>query len=208
MNIANALMSTTAAIDPSLMSGHTFPYGLKSKALIEGEGYVVDDHCLTTQDKTDAFKAERARRTTPQVQIDGRRKGGYDDTALLRQGRPRPERRLLSPGDRDLRDDRTDGGRHQLGRVRRRSRHARSNGSSRSARRAGDHEAAAGRAVLDEVPRPRPAGATLGAARLRVSVRGGLRRHPDDRVGRDRLLAPIAFVTGGIGVVPVFKAVI
>ena len=55
------------------------PFGLKAKALLEREGFEVEDHWLRTRAETDAFKAERAVKTTPQIFIDGARIGGYDD---------------------------------------------------------------------------------------------------------------------------------
>lgn len=63
-----------------VMEKHTCPYGIKVKYLLEREGYVVEDHHLTTREATDAFKAEHGAKTTPQVFIDGKRIGGHDDT--------------------------------------------------------------------------------------------------------------------------------
>jgi glutaredoxin len=62
-----------------VMPGHTCPYGLKSKWLLNRHGYRVEDHPLTTKEATEAFKAEHGVETTPQTFIDGRRIGGYDD---------------------------------------------------------------------------------------------------------------------------------
>ena len=41
-----------------VMPDHTCPYGLKSKDLLERQGFEVEDHHLTTREETDAFKAE------------------------------------------------------------------------------------------------------------------------------------------------------
>jgi glutaredoxin len=62
-----------------VMPGHTCPYGLKAKYLLERKGFTVDDRWLTTREETDAFKAEHDVKTTPQTFIDGVRIGGYDD---------------------------------------------------------------------------------------------------------------------------------
>lgn len=62
-----------------VMAKHTCPYGIKSKDLLEREGYVVEDHHLTSRDETDAFRAEHDVKTTPQSWINGKRIGGYDD---------------------------------------------------------------------------------------------------------------------------------
>ncbi|HEX8379027.1 MAG TPA: glutaredoxin [Allosphingosinicella sp.] len=61
------------------MPSHTCPYGLKAIDLLKRNGYRVDDRRLTTREQTDAFKAEHAVATTPQIFIGGRRIGGYDD---------------------------------------------------------------------------------------------------------------------------------
>ncbi len=61
---------------------HICPYGLKTRDLLRREGFEVDDHTLTSRDEIDAFKARHNVETTPQVFIDGRRIGGYED--LLR----------------------------------------------------------------------------------------------------------------------------
>ena len=61
---------------------HTCPYGLKSKDLLERQGYAVEDHILASRAEADAFKAEHGVETTPQTWIDGERIGGYDDLAV------------------------------------------------------------------------------------------------------------------------------
>ena len=58
---------------------HLCPFGLKSKHLLERQGYKVEDHHLTHRQQTDAFKQEHGVKTTPQTFIDGERIGGYDD---------------------------------------------------------------------------------------------------------------------------------
>jgi len=62
-----------------VMPEHVCPYGLKARHLLKARHYEVDDRWLTTRPETDAFKAEQGVKTTPQVFIDGRRVGGYDD---------------------------------------------------------------------------------------------------------------------------------
>ncbi|RYD41934.1 MAG: glutaredoxin family protein [Sphingomonadales bacterium] len=62
-----------------VMPGHTCPYGLKSKHLLESRGFIVDDIWLTTREATDAFKAEYGVKTTPQTFVDSVRIGGHDD---------------------------------------------------------------------------------------------------------------------------------
>lgn len=72
-------MAKTATLHRMVMPGHVCPFGLKSKDLLERNGYVVDDQHLTTREDVDAFKAEHSVKTTPQIFIDGERIGGFDD---------------------------------------------------------------------------------------------------------------------------------
>ena len=70
----------TATVYRMVMPKHVCPWGLKVVDLLRRKGYAIDDHWLRTREETDAFKAEHDVRTTPQVFVDGRRIGGYDDT--------------------------------------------------------------------------------------------------------------------------------
>ena len=72
-------MTKQAILHRRVMPGHTCPYGLKAKHLLESRGFAVDDRWLTTREETDAFKAEHGVKTTPQTFIDGVHIGGYDD---------------------------------------------------------------------------------------------------------------------------------
>ncbi len=69
----------TATLYRMVMTDHMCPYGLKSKDLLERQGYEVDDRHLTSRDEVDAFKAEHNVETTPQTFIDDERIGGFDD---------------------------------------------------------------------------------------------------------------------------------
>jgi glutaredoxin len=62
-----------------VMPDHTCPWGLKARDLLKRRGYAVEDHHLATREETDAFKAQHAVATTPQIFIGGTRIGGYDD---------------------------------------------------------------------------------------------------------------------------------
>ncbi|MGY9048681.1 membrane protein [Puniceibacterium antarcticum] len=84
--------SKTAQLYRMVMPGHTCPYGLKSKDLLEREGYTVEDHPLETRDATDAFMQNHDVETTPQTFIGGERIGGYDDLRIhFGKDKPRPE---------------------------------------------------------------------------------------------------------------------
>jgi glutaredoxin len=58
---------------------HVCPYGLKARDLLRRQSFKVEDRWLTSREATDVFKAEHKVSTTPQVFIDGKRIGGYDD---------------------------------------------------------------------------------------------------------------------------------
>ncbi|PFG08659.1 MULTISPECIES: MauE/DoxX family redox-associated membrane protein [unclassified Marinobacter] len=62
-----------------VMPGHTCPFGLKSKDLLEREGFEVEDHSLETREDTDVFMREHDVNTTPQTFIGDERIGGYED---------------------------------------------------------------------------------------------------------------------------------
>lgn len=61
-----------------VMDAHLCPFGLKSKWLLERQGFEVEDHHLTTRTQTDAFKETFGVSTTPQTFIEGERIGGYE----------------------------------------------------------------------------------------------------------------------------------
>lgn len=69
----------TAKLYRMVMPDHLWPYGLKSKDLLERQGFAVEDHHLESHEETEAFKKEHGVDTTPQTFIDGERIGGYDD---------------------------------------------------------------------------------------------------------------------------------
>ena len=69
----------TASLYRMATPDHLCPFGLKSKSLLEWNGYAVDDNLLVDRGQQDAFKAQHDVKTTPQTFIDGQRIGGYDD---------------------------------------------------------------------------------------------------------------------------------
>ena len=58
---------------------HICPFGLRSKDLLQREGYDVDDRPLTSREETDEFKAKYKVKTTPQTFINDQRIGGYNE---------------------------------------------------------------------------------------------------------------------------------
>jgi glutaredoxin len=81
----------TAILTRMVMPEHTCPYGVKSKWLLEKQGYRVEDRWLTTREEVDAYKREHRVETTPQTFIDGKRIGGYTDLRAF-FGKPLPAR--------------------------------------------------------------------------------------------------------------------
>jgi glutaredoxin len=77
--MANDSHQKLATIHRMVMPGHVCPWGLKALDLLHRRGFKVDDHPLRTRAEIDAFKAQHQVATTPQIFIDGRRIGGYDD---------------------------------------------------------------------------------------------------------------------------------
>lgn len=70
---------TQASLYRMVMPGHVCPFGLKARHLLRRKGFDVHDHWLRSRPETDAFMAEQHVASTPQVFIEGRRIGGYDD---------------------------------------------------------------------------------------------------------------------------------
>jgi glutaredoxin len=60
---------------------HTCPFGVRAKAMLEDNGFEVDDRLLRSREEVDAFKAEHGLATTPLIFIDGEKIGGSDDLA-------------------------------------------------------------------------------------------------------------------------------
>ncbi|WP_375171994.1 MauE/DoxX family redox-associated membrane protein [Marinobacter sp.] len=68
-----------ASLYRMVMPKHTCPFGLKSKDLLEREGFDVEDHHLKSREETDAFKRKHNVDTTPQIFIGEERIGGHDE---------------------------------------------------------------------------------------------------------------------------------
>lgn len=69
----------TATLYRMVTPEHTCPYGVKARELLSSTGYEIEEHLLTTRADTDAFKSEHGVDTTPQIFINDRRIGGYDE---------------------------------------------------------------------------------------------------------------------------------
>ncbi|MES2422445.1 MAG: glutaredoxin domain-containing protein [Pseudomonadota bacterium] len=69
----------TAILYRMILPDHVCPFGVRAKAMLEDQGFEVQDRILRSREEVDAFKAEHGVATTPQIFIDGERIGGSDD---------------------------------------------------------------------------------------------------------------------------------
>ncbi|MCA1241526.1 glutaredoxin [Stappia stellulata] len=81
----------TARLYRMVMPDHLCPFGLKTKDLLQRQGFKVEDHPLTTRDETDAFLEAEGVETTPQVFIGDARIGGYEELRVHLGLDPPPE---------------------------------------------------------------------------------------------------------------------
>jgi glutaredoxin len=81
----------TAQLHRMVMPDHMCPFGLKANDLLERYGYEVEDYQLATKTDTEAFKAQHGVKTTPQIWIEGKRIGGFDDLSAF-LGKPVAEK--------------------------------------------------------------------------------------------------------------------
>ena len=77
------MTTKSAALYRMKMDDHVCPFGLKSKDLLQRHGYTIEDHPLTSREHIDAFKEEHNVKTTPQIFIEGKRVGGFDDLSAM-----------------------------------------------------------------------------------------------------------------------------
>ncbi len=75
----NPHQTRTAELYRMVTDEHVCPFGLKSKDLLERQGFEVKDHLLESRDQADEFKQKHQVDTTPQAFIDGKRIGGYEE---------------------------------------------------------------------------------------------------------------------------------
>jgi len=73
------MSSKQATLYRMVTNDHMCPHGLKSKDLLQRQGFIVDDRHLTSREAIDEFKAKHGVATTPQAFIGDERIGGFDD---------------------------------------------------------------------------------------------------------------------------------
>jgi glutaredoxin 3 len=69
----------TATLYRMVLPEETCPFGVRAKAMLEENGFEIDEHILRSRDEVDAFESKEGVETTPQIFIDGERIGGSDD---------------------------------------------------------------------------------------------------------------------------------
>ena len=69
----------TAILYRMILPDHVCSFGVRAKAMLEDQGFEIEDRILRSREEVDAFKAEHGVATTPQVFIDDERIGGSDD---------------------------------------------------------------------------------------------------------------------------------
>lgn len=74
-------MRKSATLYRMVLPDHTCPYGVRAKAMLDEQGFEVEEHILTTRDEVDAFKAEHGVATTPQIFVADKRIGDSSDLA-------------------------------------------------------------------------------------------------------------------------------
>ncbi len=69
----------TAILYRMILPDHACPFGVRAKAMLEDQGFEIEDRILRSREEVDAFKAEHGVATTPQIFIADERIGGSDD---------------------------------------------------------------------------------------------------------------------------------
>lgn len=71
-------MSKQATIYRMVTPKHDCPWGIKAWDLLRRHGYEIEDHHLESKEANKVYKDENGYDETPQIFIDGKRLGGYD----------------------------------------------------------------------------------------------------------------------------------
>lgn len=58
---------------------HICPFGLRSLQILKSQGFEIKDNILATRENTEEFKKKYNVKTTPQIFIEDKRIGGFDD---------------------------------------------------------------------------------------------------------------------------------
>lgn len=72
-------MSKKAIIYRMVTPKHICPWGIKAKDLLNRNGYEIEDHHLESKEANEAYKKNNNYNETPQIFIEGKNLGGYDE---------------------------------------------------------------------------------------------------------------------------------
>jgi glutaredoxin len=72
-------MSKSATLYRMETDAHTCPFGLRAKDLLRRKGFQIDDRILTSRAEVDELKSKLDVKTTPQIIINEKRIGGFED---------------------------------------------------------------------------------------------------------------------------------
>ncbi|MDM7859932.1 glutaredoxin domain-containing protein [Alteromonas sp. ASW11-36] len=72
-------MSKSATLYRMETDAHTCPFGLRAKDLLRRNGFQIDDKILTSRAEVDELKSKLDVKTTPQIIINDKRIGGFED---------------------------------------------------------------------------------------------------------------------------------
>jgi len=79
----NESINKSAVLYRMVLPDQVCPSGLKARDLLQRKGYTIEEHPLTSRDQIDSFKQEHDVKTTPQIFIDNKRVGGFDDLSEM-----------------------------------------------------------------------------------------------------------------------------
>lgn len=69
----------TATLYRMVLPDHECPYGRRAKELLEGAGFTIDEHILSSRDEVEQFKTDHDVETTPLIFIGGEPIGGCEE---------------------------------------------------------------------------------------------------------------------------------
>jgi glutaredoxin len=75
----------TATLYRMILPEETCPFGVHAKALLEENGFAVEEHILRTREEVEAFEEKHSVPTTTQIFIGGERIGGSDELERYRR---------------------------------------------------------------------------------------------------------------------------
>lgn len=84
-------MNKHATVVRMVTPQHLCPWGVKARDILRRSGFTVEDRHLATKEANEAYKREHGYDETPQIFVEGKRVGGYDDLLKYLGRRPDPD---------------------------------------------------------------------------------------------------------------------